>query len=336
MPANKNASLRYRIIDEVLQVKIPLDFDVFMDRVNTLLIDSGVLKVGEEMSLRQIQYDISEMKKERPVGFSAPIVRKKGKIFYSDTSYFLIGTELSENQMRDLANLFSLYEKYWSFPQTPEVKSFIKAYSNFEANEIDMKELVEFNVNNETQGVKKLSEMISLVMKKKQAIIKYQPFQREIISYVVDPLYLKEYNNRWFLLTFDVENKRYTTLGLERIIDFKILPNTIDPSRRNSFKSSLRYVIGVSVPNFNPEPVQVRFRITNFYKDYLFTKPLHFSQKIQKEGDDWVAQFLLIPNKELIAEILRWGSNITVLEPEILKIELTQEVRKMYLNYIPS
>ena len=333
MPSNKNAFLRYRLIDDVLQTRRKLSLVELCSKVSDKLIEAGVLKNGTSISERQLLYDIAEMKKDRPLGFSAPIVRKGGMIYYDQISYRMFGADISDHEIEQIANMFSIYDNYWNIPQSRAVKLFIEKYGSQKNTNHSIKDMVEFNVNQDAAGVKRLGEMITIVSKEKRVIINYQSFVGESIQYIVDPLLLKEYNNRWFLITYDHENTRYTNLGLDRIKDIRLMPDPIETKKRSEIKSRLKHCVGVSLPNVWEGPETVTLRISEFYKNYLFTKPLHFSQRIIEEDDRIQVSFKLVVNNELIAEILRWGKEIEVTGPDLLREKVLKQHQLAVINY---
>ena len=92
-------------------------------------------------------------------------------------------------------------------------------------------------------------------------------------------------------------------------------------------------VIGVTVPE-QCEPVDVLLRIRNNRFNYIETKPLHLSQRIIGEEEGYTRITINVKiNKELVALLLSFGSDVEVLSPASLRIMMKKEISAMSYNY---
>ena len=67
---------------------------------------------------------------------------------------------------------------------------------------------------------------------------------------------------------------------------------------------------------------------------YVKTKPIHHSQKVISDDENGLnIELTLIPNRELVAQILSFGDDVKVLEPEELRKEVSEYLEKAYMKY---
>ncbi len=131
------------------------------------------------------------------------------------------------------------------------------------------------------------------------------------------------------------QDKRFetlTNLALDRIenieeTDQQYIDSEID------FNEYFEDIIGVSVNEKVVE--QVILKVSNNSINYIKTKPLHGSQKVKEEKENYtIVELELIPNYELEALILSFGENIEILEPIELRERIKNRINSMLNNYV--
>jgi len=84
------------------------------------------------------------------------------------------------------------------------------------------------------------------------------------------------------------------------------------------FKSA----VGINRPDEAPRHIVLRFTATQ--GKYILSQPIHESQEIVEENDEYITLSLdVTPTYELYALILGWGAQVEVLEPA----EVREQVR---------
>jgi predicted DNA-binding transcriptional regulator YafY len=66
---------------------------------------------------------------------------------------------------------------------------------------------------------------------------------------------------------------------------------------------------------------------------YIHTKPLHGTQKEKWDERGLTITIEVIPNVELEQLILRYGENCKVLEPDYLRQQIQERLKKSIQNY---
>jgi predicted DNA-binding transcriptional regulator YafY len=80
---------------------------------------------------------------------------------------------------------------------------------------------------------------------------------------------------------------------------------------------------------------KVKIRAYGIQAEYLRSTPLHKSQSEGKSKHGEFAEFTyrLCITPDLVSQLLAMGDKVEVLEPEELRVEMKEEVRKMKERY---
>jgi predicted DNA-binding transcriptional regulator YafY len=149
----------------------------------------------------------------------------------------------------------------------------------------------------------------------------------------VQPLSLKEARNRWYLVGEDKGDHRIKTFGLDRITNLEITNTKCEyPSDFNAeamFKNSF----GI-IRNEDMQPQQVILSFTPSEAKYIKSLPLHPSQRITKETDEeTVFALYLFPTYDFVMELLSFGTEVKVLEPDGLRTEMKNKLAQALQQY---
>lgn len=165
---------------------------------------------------------------------------------------------------------------------------------------------------------------IATITKEEVLEIEYKDFKsKEPFNLTFHPYYLKQYNNRWFVLGLNEELDITTwNLALDRI-------ESINQTRKKYKSTDIDWndyfydIIGVTrFQDKEPETVVLEFSMG--IAPYIETKPLHPSQKSEWVDGKLRVTIKVIPNYELESLILSFGNAVSVLNPEALKRKIEQ------------
>lgn len=190
--------------------------------------------------------------------------------------------------------------------------------------------VIGFEANEYIQGLEYIELLFGYICNKQTIEITYKPFGSKSFLYRVHPYYIKQHNSRWFLLAMNHETQKIMILALDRIqkIDLSniaYMPTEID------FAEYFDDVIGVTIPQDTiPEHILLRFSANRL--PYVLSKPLHHSQKVKDKGQG-IIEIIVIPNRELEAQLLWFGDDIEVLQPETLRQQIAEKIAKMHDLY---
>lgn len=109
MPANKNALIRYRVIDQCLHNRFRRwTIDDLVDACSEALYDMEGIRKG--ISLRTVQADIQMMRSDK-LGYNAPIEVYDQKYYrYADQNYSIDKALLEEEDIRLIEKAIALIE----------------------------------------------------------------------------------------------------------------------------------------------------------------------------------------------------------------------------------
>ncbi len=144
------------------------------------------------------------------------------------------------------------------------------------------------------------------------------------------PIAIKEAQNRWYLIGFDLEKKEIRNYGLDRISELEITKNKKDNPKldvENFYKNAF----GIET-YFKAE--KIILEIENSQKKYVKTLPLHTSQKIVAENENtFLLELFMHPTYDFKMELLRLGSWCKIIEPIWYRNEMKEIITKMNKKY---
>ena len=144
------------------------------------------------------------------------------------------------------------------------------------------------------------------------------------------PKAIKEAQNRWYLIGYDLDRQEFRNYGLDRISNFEI--TTIKKQSPNiNIQEYYKNAFGIETYG-EPTPIVLKFE--NSQKEYIKSLPFHTSQTIFEEDEThFKVKVKLHPTYDFIMEILRFGKWCELVEPENFRNEVKQVISEMYLKY---
>ena len=334
MPTNKNAFTRYYILDQCLRdnskiYDIQMLLDACNEKINGERNSKGIKK-------RQLYDDISFMKLE----FSAPIKNNKVKGYFyldSDFSIFSANNILKSKEIINLLGDIYKLSKIIGLEQLQLFNNFDKYLDKFSnRNTEDFPELNFVSVDNNKylRGVGHFKPLYNHIFKKEVLHIIYRTFEGLRKDNEIHPYYLKQYNNRWFLIGQNPNYESFTNLALDRITSISINNDKDYIESDIDFEEYFDDVIGVTIPkNRQVEKIEI-YVADQKTKGYIETKPLHGSQTPLNEFDDgYKFSIKLTPNNELESLLLSFGENIKILAPDSLKERVKNRLIESIKHY---
>jgi predicted DNA-binding transcriptional regulator YafY len=155
-----------------------------------------------------------------------------------------------------------------------------------------------------------------------------QPKNRKVV-----PLLLKEYRNRWYLISFDQNKNAIITYALDRLNALVITEETAPKPQDFNPDTYFKYAVGISTSN-NESPVKIELEANSIAAKYIDSQPLHASQEKIKETTKFTLFKLdVLVSEELIRTLLSFGGEVKVTKPLSLQIVLMDRIKKMNETY---
>ncbi len=241
-------------------------------------------------SIRTLQRDIKDINNL----FNLEILNSKKDAKYSIVSRPIM--EVDEYNQR-------LLESY-------QIINTLNAYPDFE-------EYV-FLESRKPRGINSFYELLHGIRNRKVIEFNYHNYSKATkLIRKVHPLALKESKDRWYLLAVDTKDKQLKCFGLDRISHlslYKASFSKYDLNLQDYYKNTFG-VIRIK----NEEPLRIVLESTTRQKEYIKSFPLHDSQKVVTENEtSCIFEMYLQPTYDFMQEILSYGKEVKVLEPQQL------------------
>jgi predicted DNA-binding transcriptional regulator YafY len=332
MPKNKNAFIRYRIIDGALRNK----HKRYPTKQELIEACSGLGSV----SARTIDGDIYDMKFDEELGYAAPIEydRKLRGYYYADPNYSISNLPLKQEDLYALEFACSLLKQFdgigpiQQFMQSVEKIEEYVNLRNVYGND-DFLQIIETEKGLSQKGNEYLHPLLLSIKEQQAVMMHYKGFgHADVKSYELHPYVLKEYRNRWYVTGKLAEKDRIQTFALERIKE--LIPTKRQFKRDASFKPAdyFKHSFGISVHDYEPQLVTLSFSPSE--APYIKSQPLHQTQQILVDNEDVFKITLdVIPSYELKAQILSYGDKVKIIAPEDLKQEHVATLKNAITKY---
>ena len=334
MPTNKNAQLRYQILDRCFSdFHRKYSIEDLLDKVNDALSDI----YGTQVSIRQIREDIKYMKDR--VTFNAPIEAypysgRKCYYRYSDPHYSVFNNELSAEEVASLRSTIDLLSRFRGVPSNAWLEDVI---SNLEIRfgvKPNTENIVSFDNNDLLKGTELLGELIGSAINHQPLNVVYRTFAGNERTTIIHPYHIKQFNNRWFLIGLQESShgNYITNKALDRIVKFSRANVPFISNTDIDFNEYFKDVVGVTLPEDHPIPEEVLLRFDESRFPYVVNKPIHPSQETADEQGH-IIRLRVRPNKELEARIFSYGNQVEVLKPEWLRRQIAEKLEEIIKKY---
>jgi len=340
MPLNKEALIRYRIINRCL-----VDYKVVSKKKLIAACEDAldIHPLGE----RTIDQDINDMRFDDRLGFKAPIKydKAKGGYYYEDSEYTIDSIPINEEELKSLAFAATMLDQYKNIGifstfsgaiqkivDTINIRRILKEDSYYP--------FIDFETIPQLQGSEYLEPLIKAILEKKVISFYYQRFNiNKPYRHIVHPFLLKEYRNRWYLIGLNHELNEIRTYGLDRIVPNPKFPEEVFSYPDIDFhttsfnpKEYFKTTIGIIAPQTKPQHIILEF--SKKQANYILTQPIHESQEVIESTDKHLIVSIEVnPTYELISMILGWNGDVKVLEPKSLKNEIVKQLKEGLKKY---
>ncbi len=335
MATNKNALIRYKTIDTCLRNRSrKWNLNDLIDSCSDALYEYE----GKDsmVSKRTIQLDLQMMRSDK-LGYSAPIVCYERKFYtYSDPTYSITNLPVSQLDLEVLRESMMVLSHFKDFSLFDELNGVIQKLEDRVFRSTDQQQsIIYMDRNDQLKGLRYLETIYQSILKKIVLIITYKSFKsRSANNIKFHAFILREFNNRWFVVGRKEKGDKLLTLALDRIEAVDIDLHTPYIDQDFDAKDYYKNTIGVTVLN-DSSLLNISFWADRHNAPYIFTKPIHHSQKVLEEHDDHSMTFSIRVhhNYELERLLLGFGEGVRVISPDRLSRRIMAKHRKALANY---
>ncbi len=332
--AHKGAPLvRYRAIDRCLRSK---HGKFFIEDLCKACDDALYDAYAERVSIqrRQIYNDLNYM--ESDAGYRAIIERlRDGKRIYfryRDPNFSIDKMPLTDDEIDQLKETIFMLNRFKGMPHFEWMEEMLSTLTDkFHLNGTT-ESVIGFEQNIDLKGIEYITPLFEAIVNKQVLSIRYKSFKaNKPITCEIHPYFLKQYNNRWFLFGWNTEFGDITNFALDRIEsvspmlgEYKSKPEKLD------FDEYFDDIVGVTIPK-DKRIEHIVMRIAPDRYPYIKNKPLHPSQ--HNYDKEYRISIDVMPNNELIALLLSFGSQLEVLEPQSVRDMMRDHVKTLNKFY---
>lgn len=181
-----------------------------------------------------------------------------------------------------------------------------------------------------------LTDLLSAMRENRRVKITYQPFAHASIipcvegetpfDLVLQPLFVKLYDRRWYLYANKQDDKDIKLYALDRMLAVAIteeqfnMPENFDPEAytRNAFGAAIYDAI---------PPCTIRIRAKGGFVHYLRTLPLHHSQREVETTNRYADfEYFVAPTGEFYQKLISYGTQVEVLSPENVRLSMNVRI----------
>ena len=277
-------------------------------------------------------------------------LRKQPADFEEISEYLTLESELQEYNFnvskrtfqRDLDDIRSLYNidivydfsrkvYFIDLEEQPELNErILEAFDTFNALNITdrLSNYIHFE-KRRPQGTENLYGLLHAIKNKVQISFSYKKFwEDEMSQRTAEPYALKEFKNRWYVLANDLKDNKVKSFALDRLTELEITRKKFQLPIDFDVNEHYKYCFGIISPNEH-QPQEVILSFDPFQGKYIKTLPLHESQVILKDHEEeLLIKLTLFLTHDFLMEILSYGDNVKVIQPE----SLIEDLKTSYEN----
>ena len=317
MPKNKNAALRYEILDKLLSRSVidRLCKEDIVDCLNEELgkhcNEQGVTLIN--VSSKTVMQDIKDMRLNYNVSIKMKRRHEKSACYFYENEFVSIYNKngMTSDQAHDVREALRRLRSYISHDQfsflTKGTKDSKGAFRGLWELFMPKREHSDFLLDagaqvlvdrspEEYAGATHINPIHEAISLERILRIKYKPFTEPEQEFDFHPSVLKQYNNRWYSLGYDPDFTlpndstvvaKYRSIALDRITDLKglskgeLLKRSTEGNNRNKYNK-----LGVNWENYFSKVIGVSIAIEDFKKghNYIETEKIRIAFRPDQFG----------------------------------------------------
>lgn len=335
MAINKLALIRYKTIDDCLKNRFrKWTLDDIIEKVAKTLYELEGITTG--VSKRTIQADIQLMRSDK-LGYNAPIIVQDKRFYaYEDSNFSITKAPINNTDVDKMKEIVGVLKQFNAFNYFDEMSDMIaRLENNLYKSTKQSGNNIQLEGNKLVKGLECIPPLYQSILNKTALLIAYKSFKaKEAQQQIYYPYLLKEYRNRWFLITKSKKSPQLLTLALDRIVEFQELPNEdFKPYQGVDFDRYFNDTIGVTKSE-KDRAQKVILEFDNYHAPYVITKPIHDSQVILSKNEKTTTfRIDVVLNYELEREILGFGECVRVLAPRLLVHKIKKRLASANRQY---
>ena len=333
MAGNKHALTRYRVLDACFSNSVRKYYaEDLMKKCNEALAErypSGEMGISRRTFFDDLN-DLDELVSEYGVEILRLNDGRKKYYRYSEDGFSLFTKGFTEDELVSLKETIQTLQRFKGLPSFQWMTTMVDKLEDKLTLKSSAKNILSYEENSDYVGIDWLKDCFDAIINQQPLKIEYRNFDDKTFTWTIHPYYIKQYNNRWFLLGKNPDYTSLSNIPLDRIDNIEPVHIDFIPNKDIDFDSYFEHIIGVTLSEGPVETVKLKFSPKRL--QYVLTKPLHKSQRCSN-AESGIVELQLIPNNELVSTILYFGSDVEVIEPASLRKTVSERIQKTYDKY---
>lgn len=165
----------------------------------------------------------------------------------------------------------------------------------------------------------------------------YSYWKDEEYSFDVQPYCVKLFRQRWYMVglsTYTYYKKQGPRIyALDRIKSLQTTEETFDMPEDWSAEDYFYGCFGI-IAEQSVKMETIKLKVKASQANYIRDLPMHESQKETERNDEYsIFEYYLRPQYDFIQELLWHGEDMEVLEPQSLRKEIKEKIKRMLKTY---
>ena len=334
MAGNKHALTRYRVLDACFSNRMRKYYvEDLMRKCNEALAErypTGEIGISRRTFFDDLN-DLDELVSEYGVEILRINDGHKKYYRYNKSDFSLFTKGFNDEEILSLKENVQILQRFKGLPTFSWMDSLVSKLEDKLTLKTSAGNIIDYEDNKNYSGIDWLKDCFDAIIYQQPIQVDYRTFDDKEYHWMIHPYYIKQYNNRWFLIGNNPEFDSLSNIPLDRIDNIEPIHIEYVPNTSIDFESYFDNVIGVTLSS---EPVQtVKLRFTAKRLQYVLTKPIHKTQKCS-DPESGIVTLSLIPNKELESLLLSFGPDVEVLEPSNLRNQMKEKLWLSYEQYV--
>lgn len=188
--------------------------------------------------------------------------------------------------------------------------------------------------NRQPQGTEHLYGILHAIKFNFRIEFAYKKFiDDESSRRMVEPLALKEFKQRWYLIAYDKKDHSIKSFGLDRMWDLSVRQDKFRRPENLNINDSYKHCFGIISPN-EAEPREIILSFVPLQGKYIKSLPLHESQRILvNDKKEFRISLKLFITHDFVMELLSYGEDMVVIKPKTLANKIRDIHKKAALRH---
>jgi predicted DNA-binding transcriptional regulator YafY len=279
------------------------DLELYVTRqLSNLHMQDDTLVMG--FSKRTLQRDIKEIRTLFGIDITYDTSRK---------GYYINSSEYESSGFQRMIEAFDIFN---SLNMTRDLSTIVSAEQRRPA------------------GTDNMYGLLHAIKNSLQIKFLYRKFwNEEVRTRTVEPYLLKEFRNRWYVITLEPKGHVIKTFALDRISELEITSVKFNRNDKISIDDLFQHSFGIITGDGQP-PEYIILSFDPFQGKYIKSLPLHTSQKVLIDNEDELRISLeLHLTHDFLMEIRSFGEDVEVIEPASLKKNISESLARTLKLY---